>query len=122
MVKVSELKKDSLAPPIEEIAVRTTLNIQKSNAEGLARTAASTGLSLTTMVNDALKDYNAKMNDVQAIDKMISATNGFWFERDEDNVIKLLPIEVAKKMLPYQIAYLYCNIKTKPTGKEHSRL
>ncbi len=111
MAQISAFKKDILAPPIEEITVRTTLNIQKSNAEALSRIGAFKNLSLTAMVNEALKDYSGKMNNVQTIDKMISKTNGFWFERDEDQVIMLLPIEVAKKMLPYQIAYLYCNLK-----------
>ncbi|MGE5574535.1 MAG: hypothetical protein ACM3UL_00215 [Ignavibacteria bacterium] len=106
-----EKENTNLVAPIEEQFVRTTLNIQKSLMEGISRIGASKNLTLTVMTNEALKDYCAKMNNVQQIENMIRETNGFWFERDLSQVTKLLPIEVAKAMLPYQIAYLYCNLK-----------
>ena len=100
-----------LALPIEERNVRTTLNIQKIRVEGLARIGAFKDLTLTAMVNEAIKDYCAKMNNTQQIDCMIRDTNGFWSNRDLSRVTKLLPVEIATKMLPYQVAYLYCNLK-----------
>ncbi len=105
------IQNDLTAPPLEEISVRTTLNIQKSNMESLTRIGAFKNITLTTMLNEALKDYCAKMNNVQHIDNVIRETNGFWFERDLAYVLKLLPIEKAKSLLPYQKAYLYCNLK-----------
>ncbi len=67
---------------MEELSERTTLKIRKSNLEAITRIGAFKNLTLTTMVNEALKDYSAKMNNVQQIDSMIRETNGFWFERD----------------------------------------
>jgi hypothetical protein len=42
---------------------------------------------------------------------MIKATNGFWFQRDLEDIQRLMPIKTAQGLLPYQIAYLYCNLK-----------
>jgi hypothetical protein len=100
-----------LTPPMEEVVVRTTLNIKNSNLQALARIGTCKKLTLTAMTNEALKDYSGKMNNVQQIDAMIRETNGFWFKRAIDQVLKMLPIDTAKIMLPYQIAYLYCNLK-----------
>ncbi len=101
-----EKENTNLVAPIEEQFVRTTLNVQKSVMEGVTRIGAAKNLTLTTMTNEALKDYCAKMNNVQQIETMIRETNHFWFERDLSQVIKLLPVEAANAMLPYQTAYL----------------
>ncbi|MGD6851106.1 MAG: hypothetical protein ACQCN6_03500 [Candidatus Bathyarchaeia archaeon] len=106
-----QLNSTSLALPIEEQSVRTTLNIKKSNLEGLTRIGASKHLTLTAMTNEALKDFCAKMNNVQKIDYMISETNGYWSTRDLNRVLKLLPIETVKAMIPYQIASLYRRLR-----------
>lgn len=103
--------KNYIAPPMEESSVRTTLYIKNSNLQALTRIGSGKNLTFTAMANEAMKDYCAKMNNVQQIDTMIRETNGFWYRRDLAQVVKLLPVEVAKAMIPYQIAYLYCNLK-----------
>jgi hypothetical protein len=43
-----------LAPPIEEVSVRTTLNIQKTTLEGMVKISEYKKLTFTAMTNEAL--------------------------------------------------------------------
>lgn len=91
--------------------VQTSLRLLKKHVVGLSEIAEGKGLNKTEIMDEALTIALGQLNDVTQIDKMLKKTSNFWFNRDLDHVKSLLPIEKAKDLTPYQIAYLCINLK-----------
>lgn len=106
-----EISTEGVIPPIEEKRVKTTVNLKQTHVEELNKIAIAKGLTQTAIIDEAISAALSEFNDTTVIDKMLVDTNGFLFNRDVEQVKKLLPVEMAKKFSPSQIAYLYLNSK-----------
>jgi hypothetical protein len=102
---------ENLIKPIEETRTSTALNIRQSHRDGISKYAFAQKMTLTDVVDEFFSIALSKVNDTAIIDQMMEQTNGFIFSRDVERVKAALPSTVAKKLTPYQVAYLYTETK-----------
>lgn len=106
-----QTKSEKVIAPLEEKRVKTTVNLKQIHVDGLNKIAVAKAMTQTAIIDEAITVALSKFNDTTSIDKMLEDTNGFLFNRDIDRVLQMLPIEVAKKLAPSQLAYLYVGLK-----------
>jgi hypothetical protein len=109
--KCESIENQTFIKPLEEATSRTTLILRQSIRDGVSKYAFAQKMTLADVIDELLSIGLSKANDTTAIDQMDGQTNNFIFSRDIARVKKLLPPEIAKKFLPYQIAYLYTKTK-----------
>jgi hypothetical protein len=106
-----ENSKPEITRPIEGKRIRTSLNLQQIHVDGLSKIAKFQNKTLTAIIDKALTIALSDFNKTTDIDTTLRETNGYIFSRDLDRVTRFLSIEMAKTLIPYQRAYLYCNLK-----------
>lgn len=107
----SQTKSEKVIAPIEERRLKTTVNLKQIHVDGLNKIAVAKGMTQTAIIDEALSIALSQFNDTAFIDKMLAETNGFIFNRDLERVTQLLSADIAKKLTPSQIAYLYIGLK-----------
>jgi hypothetical protein len=105
------VKSEKVIAPIEEKRLKTTVNLKQTHVDGLNKIAVAKGMTQTAIIDEALSIALSQFNDTAFIDKMFAETNGFIFNRDLERVTQMLSADVAKKLSPVQIAYLYVGLK-----------
>lgn len=111
MINMDKNLEKNLVPPIEEKRVRTTLNLSKTNIDGLSKIATAKKVTLTAMMDEAISTALSVFNDTTLIDRMLRETNGYIFNRDLDAVKQKLNGDIIQKLTPFQKAYLYTHLK-----------
>lgn len=99
------------AMPTEGKRLHTSLNLLISQADALSEIAEAKNMSKTSIIDEAIRTFLSKENETTKIDQMLSSTDGYWFERNLEQVTKLLPPDDAKKLLPKQKVHLYLKLK-----------
>jgi len=107
----NQIKSEKVIAPIEERRLKTTVNLKQTHVDGLNKIAVAKGMTQTAIIDEALSIALSQLNNTTFIDKMLAETNGFIFNRDLERVTQMLSADVAKKLAPSQIAYLYVGLK-----------
>lgn len=97
--------------PTETQRVRTTLNLRKTDVDGISKFAAERGATQTAIMDTVLDIALAELRNTKKIDQMLKDTNGFIFERDLAVVQRFLPPEEVKPLSAFQKAYLWFKLK-----------
>lgn len=111
MVIIKMKNEDIVKPADEEKRLHTSLNLLESQTNALSKIAETRNMSKTAIMDEVIRTYLSKENETTQIDQMLSATNGFWFNRDLERTKQLLTPEKAKLLLPEQTVYLYLKLR-----------